>query len=236
MSETQQERPEPKFSHSPSIGKIAMALSKAQRQFGPAMKDKTNPHYKSKYADMEAVLDVCREPLGANELALIQPPVTSASGAGRVCIITMLMHSSGEWMKSECDFPVGQQTAQAYGSAITYARRYCGQAMLGIAPGEDDDGNAASVAPAVQTQGKGMGALRTKVQARAATAPPPQEAEDAPPPEDAGPVVPFGKNQGTPLSALTDKQLTWYVERAEAKNEAEWLGQLNAEIERRQNI
>jgi hypothetical protein len=93
-----------------------------------------------------------------------------------------LIHSYGEWIRDRCVFPVAQQTAQAYGSAITYARRYALAAMVGIAPDEDDDGNGAtSMTPGTS----GTAALKAKVmpQAHAPAATPPQrQAVPAPKP------------------------------------------------------
>lgn len=123
---------------SPTVGKLADALSKAQDEMEGASKDSTNPHFKSKYADLAAVREACR-PLSKHGIAHLQP--TSADGS-RVTVTTMLMHSSGEWIAQELTLTAGQANPQAVGSAITYGRRYGLSAMVGIAP-EDDDGEAA---------------------------------------------------------------------------------------------
>lgn len=129
---------------SEQITKLAGALSKFQSQLEAVKKDSANPFFKSKYAELSAVWDAIRDPLAANELAVIQEP---SSANGRVVLTTTLLHSSGEYIRSSISFPVTKQDPQGYGSAITYARRYALQAITGIAP-EDDDGNAASVKPA----------------------------------------------------------------------------------------
>jgi hypothetical protein len=126
---------------SPTLGKLAAALAKAQRAIKGAAKDKVNPHFKSKYADLASIWDACREPLAANELAVMQ---RVSSGKGTVIITTQLVHSSGEWVKDRLEVPVAQATAQGQGSAITYGRRYSLAALVGVAADEDDDGNAAS--------------------------------------------------------------------------------------------
>jgi hypothetical protein len=127
-------------SRSATIAKLAAALSKAQAVLEAAKKDANNPFFKSKYADLSSVWAAVRGPLTANELSILQEPSTSD---GRVTVTTTLMHSSGEYVRSSLSMPVKDQTAQGYGSAVTYARRYALQSVMGIAP-EDDDGNAAS--------------------------------------------------------------------------------------------
>ncbi len=122
------------------IGKLAAALAKAQSQMSHAEKSKKNEHFKSRYADLAAVLDAVGPALSANELALVQLPVLSDDK--HVSVTTMLIHSSGESLSSTLAVPVSKQDAQGVGSAITYARRYAVMAMCGIAP-DDDDGNAA---------------------------------------------------------------------------------------------
>ena len=120
---------------------IAAALVKAQRAFGPALKDKNNPHFKSKYADLGACIDAVQEALNANGIALLQQTREDATG---VTVETVLLHESGEsWTSGPLHVPAAKQDPQGYGSALTYARRYSLMAACGIAP-EDDDGNAAS--------------------------------------------------------------------------------------------
>lgn len=126
---------------STSIGKLALALSKAQGAMTNAAKAADNPFFHSKYADLASVWDACRAPLSSNELAVIQIPGESTSG--RVAVETLLAHSSGEWISSRITLKPVKDDPQGVGSAITYARRYGLQAIAGIAS-EDDDGNAAS--------------------------------------------------------------------------------------------
>lgn len=127
---------------SDSIAALAAALAKAQGAMKAASKDAENPHFRSKYADLASIWTACREPLSANGLAIMQRVRTTVDG---VTVVTMLVHSSGEWVRDTCTFPVAQRTPQAFGSAITYARRYTLAALVGVAADEDDDGNAATV-------------------------------------------------------------------------------------------
>lgn len=127
--------------HSPTLGQLAKALAKAQGAMGGAKKDATNPHFKSKYADLAAHWEACRKALSENGLAVVQ--TNRPMGRDGVSIITTLIHSeSGEWMSGELFVPVTKPDAQGFGSAITYGRRYALGAMVGIAA-EDDDAEGA---------------------------------------------------------------------------------------------
>lgn len=128
------------FSSSPTFAGLAAALAKAQGEIQGASKDKTNPHFKSAYADLASVWDACRAALTKNGLAVLQP--VSAEGPV-VTVSTLLTHASGEWICGELTMTAQQHTPQGIGSCITYARRYALASMVGVAP-EDDDGNAAS--------------------------------------------------------------------------------------------
>lgn len=125
---------------SATINELAAALAKAQGEMKNAAKSSDNPYFKSKYADLAEVLNVAREPLSKNGLSFMQ--ANEGVQNGYMSVTTLLMHSSGQYVKSTGLFPIGKQDAQGNGSALTYARRYSLAAMLGIAQ-EDDDGNAA---------------------------------------------------------------------------------------------
>lgn len=128
---------------SESIANLAAALSKTQGEMESAKKDSENPYFKSRYSDLAAVYDACRGPLAANGLAIVQMPVFDTDG--RVGLSTVIMHSSGEWL--ECPImsmrPV-KDGPQELGSCLTYLRRYCLSATVGISSELDDDGNSAS--------------------------------------------------------------------------------------------
>ena len=120
---------------------IAAALVKAQKDFGPALKTNSNPHFRSKYAGLDACVEAVIDALNKHGIALTQH--THNVGGG-VEVGTVLVHESGETMSFGRLFvPCSKNDPQGYGSALTYARRYSLTTALGIAP-EDDDGNAAS--------------------------------------------------------------------------------------------
>lgn len=123
------------------MDKISAALVKAQRAFGPALKSSSNPHFKSKYADLAACVEAVIDGLNSNGIALIQKQHPHDGG---VAVETIFVHESGETLSAGVlTVPAAKQDPQGYGSALTYARRYSLMAACGIAP-EDDDGNAAS--------------------------------------------------------------------------------------------
>jgi hypothetical protein len=121
--------------------KIATAFVKAQKAFGPALKSSTNPHFRSRYADLSACVEAVIDALNQNGIALMQQTCDSTDG---VTVETVLIHESGEIITSgKLHVPAAKHDPQGYGSALTYARRYSLMAACGIAP-EDDDGNAAT--------------------------------------------------------------------------------------------
>jgi len=133
--------------HSEQFGEIAAALAMAQGKMDHASKDRANPAFKSKYADLASVLDACRPHLAEQCIAIVQPPALvipeEAKASGIVRVETWLIHKSGQWFATSLDASVADTKAQTIGSAITYLRRYGLSAMAGIAP-DDDDGNDAS--------------------------------------------------------------------------------------------
>jgi hypothetical protein len=133
---------------SDSISALAAALAKAQPKIEGATKDKTNPHFKSKYADLASVAEAIAEPLAANGLSYVQ---VSHDRENAAAIETIILHTSGEWLGcGAVSVPVSKNDAQGFGSALTYARRYSLSAAFGVVP-EDDDGNAASKARPIQS-------------------------------------------------------------------------------------
>jgi hypothetical protein len=123
---------------------IATALVKAQKAFGPALKTSTNPHFRSRYADLSACVEAVVDALNNNGIALIQQNHPHPDG---VVVETVFIHESGETLYcGQLFVPASKHDPQGYGSALTYARRYSLMSACGIAP-EDDDGNAASKKP-----------------------------------------------------------------------------------------
>lgn len=127
---------------SPTINEIAGALAKAQAAIKPAIKDATNPHFKSRYADLTSVWDAIRGPLSANGIAAVQEAVTVDDG---VAVMTRLIHSSGQWLEfGPLTVPAAKRDAHGVGSATSYAKRYALSAAVGVVSDEDDDDNAAA--------------------------------------------------------------------------------------------
>lgn len=127
--------------HSEQINELCAALAKAQKWMKGAKKDAKNPYFKSNYADLAAVWEACRDALADNGLAVVQAPSTLDDG--RVAVLTMLVHASGQWMSETLTAHPKDEGPQAMGSVITYVRRYALAAFAGVAA-EDDDGEAAS--------------------------------------------------------------------------------------------
>jgi hypothetical protein len=122
-------------------GSIDAAMAAAFAEIEAVAKDKINPHFKSKYADLGSVIDALRPILASHQLYFIQCCEPSEDG---VIVATYARHISG----SQVDFgklyvPANKRDAQGFGSALTYARRYALVTAFGV-PTEDDDGNAAS--------------------------------------------------------------------------------------------
>lgn len=134
---------QPKQYTSDSINELATALSKAQGEMGHAGKTADNPFFKSKYADLSAVIDAARPALAKHGLSVVQIPDVDAEG--NVTLITQLCHASGQWIRSWYPVKPVKADPQGLGSAITYSRRYAYSAITGVAAAdEDDDDNAAS--------------------------------------------------------------------------------------------
>ena len=140
--------------HSEKIDQLATALALAQRKMPACRKDSKNPHLRTRYTDQTELVEVTRPVLTEQGLSIVQSTRTE-HGTGRLLLVTMLMHISGQWLRGEA--PVesvstkGINGNQALGSALTYMRRYTYGAMIGAVSEEDDDGHAA--APLAQ-QGK----------------------------------------------------------------------------------
>jgi threonine dehydrogenase-like Zn-dependent dehydrogenase len=127
---------------SAEIGELAKALAGVQRVLEPASKNASNPMLRNKYADLASCYEACRHILPEHGLAVSQLVVPSEPNT--VCVRTMLLHESGQWLASDCKLEAvgnkGVNAAQAAGSAITYARRYGLSAIVGLVADDDDDG------------------------------------------------------------------------------------------------
>lgn len=142
---------------------IFKALGLAQAEMTGAKKGSENPFFKSKYADLQSILEAVREPLSKHGLCVTQTINISTEGAAYVT--TTMGHESGQYIFGECPIINTKGDAQGMGSAITYARRYSLAAICGIAQ-MDDDGNAAVEAkPLVKIPQKEQKEFQSQVQA-----------------------------------------------------------------------
>jgi len=126
---------------SEAIDKLATALCKAQGQIGGAVKDAANPFFKSKYADLGAVVKAIKQAAAENGLSYVQFP---AATDNRIGITTRLLHTSGQWLEQEFTIPIGKIDPQSAGSVLTYFRRYSLAAVFGV-PQVDDDAEAGMI-------------------------------------------------------------------------------------------
>jgi hypothetical protein len=123
------------------VANLSAAMAKAFAEIEAATKSANNPHFKSKYADLSAVIDAVKPPLIKHGLFFTQRSHPAESG---VSVETVLHHEGGEELSLGTLFvPANKQDAQGFGSALTYARRYGLMTAFGV-PAEDDDGNAAA--------------------------------------------------------------------------------------------
>jgi hypothetical protein len=125
---------------SEAVDQIYTALAAAQGQTDAAMKEKTNPAFKSKYADLASHVEVIRPAAAACKLAVLQEITSDDAG---VHVTTRIAHASGQWIEfGPLYIPASKHDAQGFGSAVTYARRYALSAAWGTVA-DDDDGQAA---------------------------------------------------------------------------------------------
>lgn len=123
---------------SAEIGELAKALAAAQGQMDAAKKDSKGNY--GKYTTISSILEVVKDALSRNGLAVVQAPMPC--DAGNICLRTTLMHTSGQWIASQLSMKAENVSPQKIGSVITYARRYALAALLGVGQ-EDDDAQAA---------------------------------------------------------------------------------------------
>jgi len=132
------------------VSAIAKAFVAAKKAFAPALKSSSNPHFKSKYADLAGCLEAVNDALLEAGIAVYQETSECQEG---VIVETVFLHESGEMLRGgRLHVPAAKHDPQGYGSALTYARRYSLMAACGIAA-EDDDGNAASKPTPKTTRG-----------------------------------------------------------------------------------
>lgn len=134
---------------SETISALATALAAAQAEMSNAAYNKTNPGFKSRYADLASIREATLPSLNKNGLAIWQG--TNVDERDRMVLVTRLFHKSGEWIESTYPIPLSDKP-QVMGSALTYARRYAWSAACGITADDDDDAETASKA---KTNGNG---------------------------------------------------------------------------------
>lgn len=126
---------------SSEFSELAKALSKAQSVMKPAKKNCKNTYFGSEYADLEAVWDAVRKPLTDNGFAVTHP---LCGGEGEIRVGTKLLHSSGQFVYAFIPIKPSKIDPQAFGSVITYFKRYGLEAVTGCCTtGADDDGEGA---------------------------------------------------------------------------------------------
>lgn len=132
------------ISHADSIYNKLFAI---QAEMPTIPKNATNPHFKSKYADLPTIMEILQPILNKHRVLLLQP-ICESNNENFIVIDTRFVDiDSGQSCETTTTIPIGtNKTPQAFGSAITYARRYALCSFLGIVADEDDDGNASSVA------------------------------------------------------------------------------------------
>jgi hypothetical protein len=138
----------PKATKTKTVDSLVSKLFAIQEELGPVVKGKKNPHFKSSYADINAMLEVVLPLFAKHRVLLLQPPVTSklapAETARTNYLHTILINADDPTDKFE--FPIELPTEsnpQKFGSALTYLRRYAIQSILAL-QAEDDDGNVAA--------------------------------------------------------------------------------------------
>src|SRR6266576_7045689 len=125
MSETSVETSSVRFSA--EIDLLTGALAAAQLNYSPIVKNKSNPHTKSHYADLQTIVAATQPALAAEGLVIIQVPITRGRLAGS---FSRLSHKSGQFVEAELLLPTSMPgkedkfDAQSIGSAITYSKRY----------------------------------------------------------------------------------------------------------------
>ena len=131
--------------HSENMSKIAAALAAFQSDVKDPSRDGENPHFRSKYVQIDGLLAAVRPILAKHGLSVVQ----STGGNGQdISVSTLILHTSGEWVQTDAlVLKAVKADPQGAGSAVTYGRRYSLSAALGVAWDDDDDGNAASAPP-----------------------------------------------------------------------------------------
>lgn len=122
---------------SDQLSELFASLAKSQLEMEIAKTDCANPFFKSKYADLTSVVKASRPFLAKNGLSVIQRILPSTQGVPY--LYTRLCHASGQWIESKMAIIPAKNDIQTTGSYITYLRRYCYAAIVGVVSSEEDD-------------------------------------------------------------------------------------------------
>lgn len=135
---------------SEQIDQLAAALAKAQNEMLVASKNQKNPFFKSSYADFEAIIAASRPALTKYGLSVVQPPFIYEDSNSY--LVTILMHASGQWIKSKARHNPPKADIQSLASYNTYLKRMCYASLIGVATGDEDDDGEAATAPLRSTE------------------------------------------------------------------------------------
>lgn len=197
---------------SESISELAKAFSKTQQELKQPLKDAANPFFKSTYVPLENVAESITQTATKNGLAFSQEP---SFDDGMVTVTTLVMHSSGEWIEyAPLKMKPVKNDPQAFGSAITYAKRYALSAIFGITSDKDDDGNEATQPQKTQHQQRATKQSKQYIPADKA-----KQYED----DIQALISATGKNDGSIMGALLDHVGATMIKNitADKANEAE---------------
>jgi hypothetical protein len=149
---------------SEAINELAAALAKAQAKITGAVKNAANPHFRSSYANLEAVWDAIREPLTSNGLSVVQTTEANTN-TGAFELVTTLLHTSGQYIEGRFPILAVKQDPQSIGSATSYARRFALAAIVGVYQTDDDAETATTRGAAAAISAEPKKAPAPKVQA-----------------------------------------------------------------------
>jgi len=144
---------------SSEIKDLTIALAKAQSEMSVAGLNKTNPYFKSSYADLQAIIAASRPALTKNGLSVSQQITFDQEGLST--LTTILFHASGQWILSKARITPLKNDIQSVCSYVTYLKRMCYAALIGVVTGDEDDDGEAAVATSRETFAKGT-SLNTK--------------------------------------------------------------------------
>jgi hypothetical protein len=110
--------------------KLLKAISKMEK----IKKDSNNPFYKSKYYDINSLLETVKPILHEEGLVLLQPIENN-------CVVSRIYDvDTGDFVDSSMKIP-DIDDPQKIGSCVSYFRRYTLSSLLSV-EAEDDDANA----------------------------------------------------------------------------------------------